>query len=251
MKLLGSALPRSLEDPVATNASNAVTGFLNMLVAARDAGVRRFVYAASSSTYGDHPSLPKIRGSHRTSALTVRRIEVCQRALCRCVHALLRTPNHRPPVLQRLWSPAGLKRCLRGCLLPRWISALLRGETVSIFGTGETSRDFCYIENVVQANLLAATVGHDDAIGQIYNIAVGEATTLSQLFLLVRDGLSIRHSRVRAAAPLHREFRAGDVLHSRADIVKATLALLGYAPTHSLSRGLNEALPWFERHNGS
>jgi UDP-N-acetylglucosamine 4-epimerase len=241
---LGS-VPRSLQDPVATNASN-VTGFLNMLVAARDAGVRRFVYAASSSTYGDHPNLPKVeeRIGRPLSPYAVSKYvnELYADVFTRCYG--LET------IGLRYFNVFGQRQDANGAyaaVIPRWISALLRAEPVNIFGTGETSRDFCYIDNVVQANVLAATTGRDAAIGQVYNVAFGEATTLSELFLLIRDGLAERHRGVGAAVPLHHDFRAGDVLHSQADIGKAA-RLLGYEPTHSIRRGLSDALPWFERH---
>jgi UDP-N-acetylglucosamine 4-epimerase len=238
------SVPRSIEDPIRTN-SNNVTGFLNMLVAARDAGVRRFIYAASSSTYGDHPSLPKIeeRIGRPLSPYAVSKYvnELYADVFSRCYGL--------KAIGLRYFNVFGARQDANGAyaaVIPKWISALLAREAISIFGTGETSRDFCYVDNVVQANLLAATVEKEDAIGQIFNVAFGEATTLSQLFMLIRDGLSVRHPAVSAAIPAHHDFRAGDVLHSQADISKAA-RLLGYAPTHSIRRGIADALPWFER----
>ena len=244
---LGS-VPRSLDDPVATNASN-VSGFLNMLIAARDARVGRFVYAASSSTYGDHPALPKIeeRIGRPLSPYAVSKYvnELYADVFARCYGV--------PVVGLRYFNVFGPRQNPEGAYaaaIPRWVSAMLRGEPVYIYGTGETSRDFCYVENVVQANVLAATVTPPEAIGEVYNIAVGTATTLSRLFELIREELASVHPHVRDLRAVHRDFRAGDVLHSLADISKA-MRLLGYEPTHSLQRGLRDSVPWFERHAGS
>jgi UDP-N-acetylglucosamine 4-epimerase len=130
-------------------------------------------------------------------------------------------------------------------VIPKWVSSLLRGEPVYINGTGETSRDFCYVQNAIQANLLAATAERAEAIDQVYNVAVNARTTLLELFTLLRDGLAVRHPHLKDAQPVHRDFRAGDVLHSQADIAKAQ-RLLGYEPTHTIGEGLTESLGWYE-----
>lgn len=239
---LGS-VPRSLEDPILTNANN-VTGFLNMLVAARDAGVRRFVYAASSSTYGDHPALPKVeeRIGRPLSPYAVTKYvnELYADVFARC-YGLQSIGLRYFNIFGPRQDPDGAY----AAVIPKWVSSLLRGEPVYINGTGETSRDFCYIRNTIQANLLAATVERPDAIDQVYNVAVNARTTLLELFTLLRDGLAARHPRLKEVQPVHRDFRAGDVLHSQADIGKAQ-RLLGYEPTHSIGQGLAEALPWYE-----
>ena len=244
---LGS-VPRSLEDPILTNANN-VTGFLNMLVAARDAGVKRFVYAASSSTYGDHPALPKVeeRIGRPLSPYAVTKYvnELYADVFARCYG--LRTVGLR---YFNIFGPRQDPDGAYAAVIPKWVSSLLRGEPVYINGTGETSRDFCYIQNAIQANLLAATVERAEAIGQVYNVAVNARTTLDELFTLLRDGLAARHPRLKDAQPVHRDFRAGDVLHSQADIGKAR-RLLGYEPTHSIGQGLVESLGWYEGQGAS
>jgi UDP-N-acetylglucosamine 4-epimerase len=243
---LGS-VPRSLEDPLLTNANN-VTGFLNMLVAARDAGVRRFVYAASSSTYGDHPALPKVEESIGRPlspyAVTKYVNELYADVFARCYG--LQTAGLR---YFNIFGPRQDPDGAYAAVIPKWVASLLRGEPVFINGTGETSRDFCHVSNAIQANLLAATVERPEAIDQVYNVAVGDRTTLLGLFTLLRDGLAARYPHLKDAQPTHRDFRAGDVLHSQADIGKAR-RLLGYEPTHSIERGLAESLGWYEGQGG-
>jgi UDP-N-acetylglucosamine 4-epimerase len=239
---LGS-VPRSLEDPILTNANN-VTGFLNMLVAARDAGVKRFVYAASSSTYGDHPALPKIEEQIGRPlspyAVTKYVNELYADVFARCYG--LQTVGLR---YFNIFGPRQDPDGAYAAVIPKWVSSLLHGEPVYINGTGETSRDFCYVQNAIQANLLAATAGKSEAIDQVYNVAVNARTTLLELFTLLRDGLTARHPRLKDAQPVHRDFRAGDVLHSQADIGKAH-RLLGYEPTHTIGQGVAESLGWYE-----
>ncbi len=241
---LGS-VPRSLKDPIATNESN-VSGFLNVLVAARDAGVRRFVYAASSSTYGDHRALPKVedRIGNPLSPYAVTKYvnELYAQVFSRSygVETIgLRYFN----VFGRRQDPGGAY----AAVIPRWVGNLLAGRPCTINGDGETSRDFCYVDNVVQANLLAATVENEEALNEVYNVAYGASTTLNDLYALVRENLS----RVRPdlpglarSEPRYAEFRPGDVRHSLADIGKAQ-RLLGYAPTHSVRQGLEEAVAWY------
>ena len=239
---LGS-VPRSLADPIATNAAN-ITGFLNMLVAARDAGVKRFVYAASSSTYGDHPGLPKVED--------VIGKPLSPYAVTKYVNELYAEVFARSYGFQsiglRYFNVFGARQDPEGAyaaVIPKWAAALLGGETVFINGDGETSRDFCYVANAVQANLLAATTQEEGAANQVYNVAVGDRTTLNTLYALLRDGLAGQGVSADAR-PVYRDFRAGDVRHSQADISKAA-RLMGYAPRHALADGLHEALPWYVR----
>jgi len=243
---LGS-VPRSLADPAATNATN-IDGFLNMLIAARDAGVRRFVYAASSSTYGDHPALPKVEDAIGRP--------LSPYAVTKLVNELYADVFARSYGMQtiglRYFNIFGARQDPEGAyaaVIPRWIRAMLVGEEVAINGDGETSRDFCYVDNAVQANLLAAVVDDAAAINQIYNVAVDDRTTLNRLFEMLRDAVAADVPSLSAVTPTHRPFRAGDVRHSQADIGKAR-RLLGYAPTHRLADGIRSALPWYLAHHG-
>jgi UDP-N-acetylglucosamine 4-epimerase len=240
---LGS-VPRSIEDPLATHEAN-LTGFLNMLLAARDAGVTSFVYAASSSTYGDHPSLPKVEDTIGKPlspyALTKYANELYADVFARCYGV--------PSIGLRYFNVFGPRQDPDGAyaaVIPRWIAHLISGEPVTINGDGETSRDFCYVENAVQANLLAAITDNPQALNQVYNIAVGERTTLNELFALERSLLAERFPQVRECRPRYGEFRKGDVRHSQADISKAR-RLLGYAPTHRVREGLAQAMSWYVR----
>ena len=238
---LGS-VPRSLQDPLTTNSAN-IDGFLNMLVAARDAGVRRFVYAASSSTYGDHPALPKVEDviGKPLSPYAVTKLvnEVYADVFSRAYgfHSIgLRYFN----IFGRRQDPDGAY----AAVIPKWIAAMVAGQPVVINGDGETSRDFCYIDNAVQANLLAATAESPDAANQVYNVAVGDRTSLNELFELLRAELAPRFPQLTDSKPANRDFRAGDVRHSLADIGKAR-TLLGYQPTHRVGDGLREAIDWY------
>lgn len=240
---LGS-VPRSVEDPLACHDAN-VTGFLNMLVASRDAGVRRFIYAASSSTYGDHPGLPKVEDAIGAPlspyAVTKYANELYADVFARCygMNSLgLRYFN----VFGQRQDPEGAY----AAVIPKWIAQLIRGEPVYINGDGETSRDFCYVENAIQANLLAALAEDAAALNQVYNVAVAERTTLNELFELERALLAEHYPQVRECSAHYREFREGDVRHSQADVSKAR-KLLGYAPTHRVGEGLREALGWYMR----
>ena len=237
---LGS-VPRSIEDPLTTNEAN-ITGFVNMLTAARDARVRRFVYAASSSTYGDHPDLPKIE-ERIGNPLSPYAVTKLVNELYAAVFA--RTYGFRSIGL-RYFNIFGQRQDPDGAyaaVIPRWFAALLKGEPVSINGDGETSRDFCFIDNCVQANLLAATAP-DEAADQVYNVAFGERTSLNELFALIRERVADRVPAARDAEPVYRDFRAGDVRHSLADITKAG-RLLGYQPEHSVRSGLDKAADWY------
>jgi UDP-N-acetylglucosamine 4-epimerase len=236
---LGS-VPRSLADPIATHEAN-ISGFLNMLVAARNAKVQSFTYAASSSTYGDHPALPKVEDNIGTPlspyAVTKYVNELYADVFARCYgfHTIgLRYFN----VFGPRQDPDGAY----AAVIPKWTSALLKGEAVFINGDGNTSRDFTFVANAVQANLLAA-LAPQEARNQVYNVAVGGRTTLNELFAALRNALQ-PHGVAADVQPQYRDFRAGDVRHSQADVRKAEQAL-GYAPTHHLADGVTAAVPWY------
>lgn len=236
---LGS-VPRSLEDPIASNAAN-VTGFLNILVAARDAGVRSFVYAASSSTYGDEPNLPKVE--NRIG------VPLSPYAVTKLVNEIYADVFARSygfaSVGLRYFNVFGQRQDPNGAyaaVIPKWTAAMIEGSTVTINGDGETSRDFCYIENAVQANLLAA-YATPAARNQVYNVAVGARTSLNDLFLKLQRTLAL-HQINYDRPPQHAPLRPGDVRHSLADIGKAA-RLLGYEPGYTIDRGLELAMPWY------
>ena len=235
---LGS-VPRSVADPITTNATN-ISGFLNMLVAARDAKVKRFVYAASSSTYGDHPALPKVEDTIGNP--------LSPYAVTKYVNELYADVFGKTYGLQsiglRYFNVFGPRQDPNGAyaaVIPKWISSMIKSEPIYINGDGETSRDFCFVNNAVQANLLAATVQTPDAVNQVYNVAVGDRTTLNELFALIRDNLAV-HGISADIKPVYRDFRAGDVRHSLADIGRA-VNFLGYSPTQRLKQGLSLSIP--------
>lgn len=242
---LGS-VPRSLQDPITTNAAN-ITGFVNMLVAARDAnagqGVKSFTYAASSSTYGDHPGLPKVEDAIGKPlspyAVTKYVNELYAEVFARCYG--FNTIGLR---YFNVFGPRQDPEGAYAAVIPKWIASLIQNEPVHINGDGDTSRDFCFIANVVQANLLAATTQSVDAVNQVYNVAVGDRTTLNELYAQLQRNLLPRYPHLQGAQPVHRDFRAGDVRHSLADIGKAE-RLLGYAPTQRIGEGLALAMPWY------
>jgi UDP-N-acetylglucosamine 4-epimerase len=238
---LGS-VPRSLEDPLATHAANN-TGFLNMLVAARDARVKRFIYAASSSTYGDHPGLPKVEDviGKPLSPYAVTKLvnELYADVFGRC-YGMESIGLRYFNIFGRRQDPNGAY----AAVVPKWVASMIHNEPVYINGDGETSRDFCYIDNVIQANLLAATSQHAEAANQVYNVAVGDRTTLNQLFEAIRALLAPKYPHLADFKPSYRDFRAGDVRHSLADISKARTRL-GYEPTHRIGEGLAEAMDWY------
>jgi UDP-N-acetylglucosamine 4-epimerase len=240
---LGS-VPRSVEDPLATHESN-LTGFVNMLVAARDAKVARFIYAASSSTYGDHPGLPKVEDAIGRPlspyAVTKYANELYADVFARCYGL-----NSFGLRYFNIFGPRQDPEGAYAAVIPKWIAQFIAGKPVYINGDGETSRDFCYIENAVQANLRAAATENPAALNQVYNVAVSESTTLNELFELERALLIENFPQVRECQPRYREFREGDVRHSLADISKAR-ELLGYAPTHRVREGLKEAMGWYLR----
>ncbi len=238
---LGS-VPRSIENPIIANETN-ISGFLNMLVASRDAKVARFVYAASSSTYGDHPGLPKIEdiiGKPLSPYAVTKYVnELYADVFARCYGM--------ESIGLRYFNVFGPRQDPQGAyaaVIPKWFNALLTEETVYIYGDGETSRDFCFIANVVQANILAATSLHPEAINQIYNVAVGDKTTLNELFSSIKNKLAIRIPQLSEAHPEYKEFREGDVRHSQADIKKIE-QLLGFVPSYKLDDGLDESIDFY------
>ena len=238
---LGS-VPRSIDDPMTTHDVN-VTGFLRILAAARQAGVKRVVYASSSSVYGDHPALPKSEGAvgRQLSPYAASKFadEVYASAFGRCYGLEL--------VGLRYFNVFGPRQDPLGpyaAVIPRWFGGLLATGEVFINGDGETSRDFCFVDNVVQANLLAAITTNGEAIGEVFNVAYGERTTLNELFDLIRERVAAIRPDAAGVEPVRREFRAGDVRHSLADIGKAR-RLLGYAPTHSIQEGLDVTAAWY------
>ncbi len=240
---LGS-VPRSIEDPLTSHDSN-VNGFLNMLVAARDARVNRFVYASSSSVYGDHPGLPKVEseiGSQLSPyAATKYANELYAGVFGKCYSM--------QTVGLRYFNVFGPRQDPDGpyaAVIPKWIAAMIKAQAVNIYGDGETSRDFCYVANVVQANILAATTANKESVTSVYNVAVHERTTLNQLFEHLRGRLEPHYPHLRGIQPAYHEFRPGDVRHSLADISKARREL-GYEPTHDIARGLDTALEWYRQ----
>jgi UDP-N-acetylglucosamine 4-epimerase len=245
---LGS-VPRSLSDPIATSDTN-VTGFLNMLVAARDAKVKSFTFAASSSTYGDHPALPKFE-DNIGKPLSPYAVTKYVNELYAEVFARSYGFNSIGLRYFNVFGPRQDPNGAYAAVIPKWADSLLRGEPVYINGDGETSRDFCFVANVVQANLLAATATNPDALNQVYNIALGERTTLNELFHYLRDTLQtiVISSEARQSitpSPTYRNFRDGDVRHSQADISKAQ-RLMSYSPTHTIKHGIELAMPWYIR----
>ncbi len=237
---LGS-VPRSIADPINTNETN-LSGFLNILVAARDEKVASFTYAASSSTYGDHPALPKVE-ENIGKPLSPYAVTKVVNELYADVFA--KTYGFKTIGL-RYFNIFGKRQDPNGAyaaVVPKWVSAFLDNEEIYINGDGETSRDFCYIKNTLQANILSA-VAPEEAKNEVYNVAVGDRTTLNDLFIAIRSGLSKDNPQIKEIEATYRDFRAGDVRHSQADISKAKTKL-GYEPSHTISQGLDEALSWY------
>ncbi len=238
---LGS-VPRSIEDPVNTNRAN-IDGFLNMLVASKDARVRRFVYAASSSTYGDHPDLPKVEDKIGNPLSPYAVTKVVNELYA---NVFAKTYGFKAIGL-RYFNIFGKRQDPNGAyaaVIPKWVSAILNKEEVFINGDGETSRDFCYIDNTVQMNLLAATTDNDDATNQVYNVALNERTSLNTLYQMIEDRLIQRTEGLEKKEPIYKDFRAGDVRHSQANIDKAK-ELLNYHPEYMISEGMDEAMDWY------
>ena len=243
---LGS-VPRSILDPITTNGTN-ISGYLNMLVAARDAKVKRFVYAASSSTYGDHPALPKVEDKIG-KPLSPYAVTKYVNELYADVFA--RTYNFNTIGLRyfNVFGPRQDPDGAYAAVIPKWIASMIKNEPVFMNGDGETSRDFCFIENVRQINLLAATTENAEATNQVYNVAVGDRTTLNELYAQLNLNLLPTYPHLQGVKPVYRDFRAGDVRHSQADVSKAA-SLLGYQPTHRIGDGLKVAMGWYVGHVG-
>jgi len=254
---LGS-VPRSLADPITTNSAN-ITGFLNMLVTARDAHVKSFTYAASSSTYGDHPALPKVE-DHIGKPLSPYAVTKYVNELYADVFSKSYSFHTIGLRYFNVFGPRQNPNGPYAAVIPKWASSLLKGETVFINGDGESSRDFSFVQNAIQANLLAATVAdsakprliagnvrqstaNHPALNQVYNMAVGDCTTLKKLFELIRENL-VMYGVSPTIEPEYRDFRLGDVRHSLADISKAK-ELLGYSPTHRIADGIKAATQWY------
>ena len=238
---LGS-VPRSIEDPISTNRAN-IDGFLNMLVAGKDANIKRFVYAASSSTYGDHPDLPKVEDKIG-SPLSPYAVTKVVNELYANVFA--KTYGFKTIGL-RYFNIFGKRQDPNGAyaaVIPKWVSAIMSKDNVYINGDGRTSRDFCYIENTVQMNLLAATTDNDKAINQVYNVALNDRTSLNELYQMIEERLIQRVQGLERRDPIYRDFRAGDVRHSQANIDKAQV-LLNYQPEYMISEGIDDAIDWY------
>ena len=236
---LGS-VPRSINDPATTNATN-ISGYLNMLVAARDEKVSSFTYAASSSTYGDHPALPKIEeniGKPLSPYAVTKYVNELYADVFSRTYGFKTIGLRYFNVFGKRQDPDGAY----AAVIPKWTASAIKKEEIFINGDGETSRDFCFIENTVQMNILAATAP-EEAKNEVYNVAVGDRTTLNTLFSAIKTALNENKVLVNAE-PTYRDFRAGDVRHSQADIGKAT-KLLGYAPTFKILEGIQKAMPWY------
>lgn len=240
---LGS-VPRSIENPIATNASN-ISGFVNMLVAAKEAQVKNFVYAASSSTYGDHPALPKqedIIGNPLSPYAVTKYVNELYASVFQRCYGFNSIGLRYFNIFGKRQTPDGAY----AAVIPKWTAAMIQGDTVYINGDGSTSRDFNYIANAVQANLLAATTENPAALNQIYNVAVGGRTDLNQLFTMLTETLAKNDVHYTQAA-VYRDFRPGDVRHSQADISKIQ-TLLGYQPQFNIAQGIEQAMPWYVQH---
>ena len=238
---LGS-VPRSVEDPIITNRAN-IDGFLNMLVASKDANVKRFVYASSSSTYGDYLGLPKVEDKIG-NPLSPYAVTKVVNELYASVFA--KTYGFKTIGL-RYFNIFGKRQDPNGAyaaVIPKWAASILNKEDVFINGDGETSRDFCYIDNTVQMNLLAATTDNDEAIDQVYNVAINDRTSLNKLYQMIEEKLILRKKGLEKKEPIYQDFRAGDVRHSQANIDKAQ-ALLDYQPKYLISQGMDEAMDWY------
>jgi UDP-N-acetylglucosamine 4-epimerase len=238
---LGS-VPRSFDDPRGCHEIN-VTGFVNIFLAARAAGAQRFVFASSSAVYGDAPELPKVE--HVIGRpLSPYAASKWMNEIYAGVLSQTGNPSFSGLRYFNVFGPRQDPEGAYAAVIPRWIASLLAGEPVFINGDGETSRDFCYLENVIQANLLSATIQTPEALNQIYNIAVGERTSLNELYGFLRDRLASADPRLTAVRPTYRDFRPGDVRHSHADISKAR-RLLGYNPQFRIQQGLDIAMDWY------
>ena len=238
---LGS-VPRSIEDPITTNSAN-IDGFLNMLVASKDANVKRFVYAASSSTYGDHPDLPKVENKIGNPLSPYAVTKVVNELYA---NVFAKTYGFKTIGL-RYFNIFGKRQDPNGAyaaVIPKWVAAILNKDDVFINGDGETSRDFCYINNAVQMNLLAATTDNNEATDQVYNVALNDRTSLNKLYQMIEERLIQRTQGLEKKEPIYQDFRAGDVRHSQANIYKAQ-ELLDYQPKYMISEGMDKAMDWY------
>jgi UDP-N-acetylglucosamine 4-epimerase len=238
---LGS-VPRSIEDPIITNKAN-IDGFLNMLVASRDSKVKRFVYAASSSTYGDHPGLPKVEdkiGSPLSPYAVTKVVNELYANVFAKTYGFKTIGLRYFNIFGKRQDPSGAY----AAVIPKWVEAILNKDDVFINGDGETSRDFCYIDNTVQMNLLAATTDNDEATDQVYNVALNDRTSLNKLYQMIEERLIQRTQGLEKKEPIYQDFRAGDVRHSQANIDKAQ-ALLDYQPKYMIEKGMDEAMDWY------
>ncbi len=243
---LGS-VPRSIDDPITSNRSN-ITGFLNMLTAAKDAGIKRFVYASSSSVYGDSQELPKVEervGNVLSPYAAMKKTNEIYGNVFFRTYGMETLGLRYFNVFGRRQDPNGAY----AAVIPKWVGSLLTGEDVYINGDGETSRDFTYIDNVIQMNVLAGLTDNPEAFGEAFNVAVGGRNTLNELYKIIVDNLTeqfkIQNSKFKIPeGPVYRDFRAGDIRHSNADISKAN-RIVGYAPTHDIYQGMQEAINWY------
>ena len=238
---LGS-VPRSIEDPINTNRAN-IDGFLNMLVVSKDENVKRFVYAASSATYGDHQDLPKVEDKIGNPLSPYAVTKVVNE-----IYAKVFAANYEFKTIGlRYFNIFGKRQDPNGvyaAVIPKWVASIINKEDVFINGDGETSRDFCYIDNTVQMNLLAATTDNDEATDQVYNVALNDRTNLNKLYQMIEERLAQRISGLKKKKPIYRNFRSGDVRHSQANIDKAQ-KLLDYQPQFKVSEGMDEAMDWY------
>jgi len=240
---LGS-VPRSIEDPIATNQAN-IDGFLNMLVAAKDEDVSSFTYAASSSTYGDHPGLPKVEdkiGNPLSPYAVTKYVNELYAGVFARTYAFKTIGLRYFNVFGPRQDPNGAY----AAVIPKWIAAMIKGELVCINGDGETSRDFCFIDNAVQMNLLAATAPPENK-DNVYNVACNDRTTLKDLYSMLRNCLKL-YQPPNSDEPIYRPFRSGDVRHSQADINRGR-RYLGYQPSHKVADGLEVSVCWYIKHN--
>lgn len=236
---LGS-VPRSINDPITSNSTN-ISGFLNVLVAARDAGVKSFTYAASSSTYGDHPALPKVEeniGKPLSPYAVTKYVNELYADVFSKTYGFNTVGLRYFNVFGKRQNPEGAY----AAVIPKWTASMIRGDELFINGDGETSRDFCFVENAVQANFLAA-LADDTAKNEVYNVALGDRTTLNELFAALRLSL-VSNGKAYDKSPIYRDFRDGDVRHSQADISKAA-SRLGYTPQYKILDGIEKAMPWY------
>ncbi|MDZ4660828.1 MAG: SDR family oxidoreductase [Pseudomonadota bacterium] len=238
---LGS-VPRSIENPIATNHHN-VTGFLNVIEFAKNVRVKGFVYASSSAVYGDHPELPKVEeriGNCLSPYAVSKKIDEQYADVFNLNYGFRAIGLRYFNVFGARQSPNGPY----AAVIPKWIDALAGEQTVLINGDGETSRDFCYVKNVVQANILAAAGQTKTNAPKIFNIACGDRTTLNELYRILKDLLVSINPNVKNAKATYQDFRAGDVKHSLADISNAK-QFLGYEPKVKIGEGLKECFAWY------